>query len=297
MDDFPLPELPAQSPRPGASPPAPPSIATASPPAATSPRRRLYVTLAQYAWISVLLCVSANLFLFPHIEEHWPRQAAMILTSVLGALLVTGVAGGVIALCGIRRHGRRGLLWPAVIGISLWGLIGASMVTALNFMREYSAQQLQARFHPAIRTPGGLRIENAEIGYAFDAPPGFVHADRAGVDASVLEFLILETPDQPNLVLVVKTMGRALSMRPLPRSAFPPNENLAVMTVDWRGLRVTGIRLVEFIERERHVTYSAILPLHPVSIQVSATAPATEESRTILALAAVVRSLEGTPNW
>jgi hypothetical protein len=60
-----------------------------------------------------------------------------------GAMLL-GVVFGIVALCGIPRHGRKGILWPALIGIALNVFILVAGVYASMTVIE-RARELEAK--------------------------------------------------------------------------------------------------------------------------------------------------------
>ena len=60
-----------------------------------------------------------------------------------GAMLL-GVVFGIVALFGVPRHGRKGILWPAFIGIALNILILAGGVYASMTVIE-RARELEAK--------------------------------------------------------------------------------------------------------------------------------------------------------
>ena len=52
-------------------------------------------------------------------------------------LAVMGIMAGIIALCGIRKHGVKKILAPALVGIVLNGFL--VFIWVVNFMRAYTA--------------------------------------------------------------------------------------------------------------------------------------------------------------
>jgi hypothetical protein len=69
------------------------------------------------------------------------QSQSLIGATVIGAInlfiLTCGILLALVALGGMRRHGRRGILWPAVIGIVINLLfIGIIAATWLDYRRK-----------------------------------------------------------------------------------------------------------------------------------------------------------------
>jgi len=67
--------------------------------------------------------------------------AQVVLELVALALIVAGICLGVAALCGIRKHGRKGILTPALVGLILNGLL------LFIFITNFLAARHQAMSH------------------------------------------------------------------------------------------------------------------------------------------------------
>ena len=105
----------APAPRPTAAPPR------NTPPPSTNPFAR---QAARASWISFIFACAFAAMLRGLAGS--PQKPFFLLTAPLFALI--GVTLGVIGLRGIRKHGRKGILIPAVVGIVLNGVV---LVTAI----------------------------------------------------------------------------------------------------------------------------------------------------------------------
>src|SRR4051794_38103557 len=96
------------------------SFMSADPPPVPSSRRKFLLELARASWMSVIIAFGINIALSAAGQSEWTRTISAV---VGGSLALTGLVAGIVALCGVRRHGRQGLLWPAITGVCLWLLL------------------------------------------------------------------------------------------------------------------------------------------------------------------------------
>ncbi|MBL9082487.1 MAG: hypothetical protein JNK76_11805 [Planctomycetales bacterium] len=81
----------------------------------------LAVQAAKGSWMAPLLALGVSMFGSSLIKGPSARDVAgVVLLTVLG-LCALGVVLGVAALCGVKKHGSRGIVVPAVIGLLLSG--------------------------------------------------------------------------------------------------------------------------------------------------------------------------------
>jgi hypothetical protein len=93
---------------------------TSLPPPITPPQPPQSTTLAHQAakgsWHSVVIVFVLGVF-------SRPARAEVAFESISFFVMVVGLVLGVIALFGIRKHGRKGILTPAIVGIVLNALL------------------------------------------------------------------------------------------------------------------------------------------------------------------------------
>jgi len=75
---------------------------------------------AKASWLAPIVAVVANLLL-RNLDKFDERQA--IIGIMLLLLYGLGLTLGIVAMAGISKHGRRGILVPALIGILVNGAI------------------------------------------------------------------------------------------------------------------------------------------------------------------------------
>jgi hypothetical protein len=101
----------------------------------TKQARPLPVQLAQASWIAPLLVLLVN-FLLRNTSGGNDLPRGVIVSILSLTLYSIGLVCGVAALFGIRRHGRKAILLPALIGTLLSG--GLLLVVGTSFWSGYS---------------------------------------------------------------------------------------------------------------------------------------------------------------
>ena len=90
---------------------------------------------AKLSWVCPLILVVINIFA--------KQVASPLIIDLLALVLITvGFVFGVIVLCGIPKHGPRGILGPAMAGLVINGLLISIFVS--NFMAARAKAQQQS---------------------------------------------------------------------------------------------------------------------------------------------------------
>ena len=90
---------------------------------------------AKLSWVCPLILVVINIFA--------KQVASPLIIDLLALLLIAvGFIFGIIALCGIPKHGPKGILGPALAGLAINGLLIFIFVT--NFMAARAKAQQQS---------------------------------------------------------------------------------------------------------------------------------------------------------
>jgi hypothetical protein len=77
------------------------------------------------------------------------RMSALVTAFILGGIMVLGAALGIVALFGIRRHGRAGILWKSATGLGIFTLLFLAAIPAFLKAREAARQRYEQRYgHP-----------------------------------------------------------------------------------------------------------------------------------------------------
>lgn len=81
----------------------------------------LAVQAAKGSWVAPLLALGVSMFGSSMIKGPAARDVAGVLILLILGLCALGVVLGITALCGVKNHGSRGIVVPAVIGLLLSG--------------------------------------------------------------------------------------------------------------------------------------------------------------------------------
>ena len=86
------------------------------------------------------------------------RSGAKLIVELVALLLmVVGLLLGIIALLGIPRHGIKGILAPALVGIAINGLFLSIFVTNFMAARARAREAVNRAALPAFVHPSDLR--------------------------------------------------------------------------------------------------------------------------------------------
>jgi hypothetical protein len=224
-------------------------------------------------------------------------------TSLVGGFaLIIAMVSGAIALFGISRHGRRGLLWPALAGLLPWVLLVVVAIPGfLDARRQALAFPVKPRtgeMLPVETLPGANRIRHSTLGFSFDVPGGF---DEIPLTKSLAKFWKLfgkpALPGDLAEVFGVQLLGTRLPRRHLDPSLFPPGAHATLSRLSWRGVEVDAIRLSETTDGKNYVSYNIQIPLRGEAIQLMLGAPTERETELKARIQTLLASLDGPSDW
>ena len=112
---------------------------------AQAPGKPLPEQLAKASWISFLLVAAVGYFTNAGRRPETAETTSVIVMIVYALLLLIGLACGVIALLSIRKHGRKGVLVPALLGSILTA--GLLCLMTVTFVETYKSTNSQARIN------------------------------------------------------------------------------------------------------------------------------------------------------
>jgi hypothetical protein len=108
------------------------------------PRSGAHATqLAKASWVAFLLVGTVSTIVRTATGDT--ASNAVVLTVVYALLLGVGCGCGIAALAGVRKHGRRGILIPALIGSTL--CLGMLALGTYGFVSSFMASRYQARIN------------------------------------------------------------------------------------------------------------------------------------------------------
>jgi hypothetical protein len=253
----------------------------------------IFERLAQASWLSVVTGFVVNLVL----QAGGPaksREEAITRAILTGCFVLFGVVSGIIALCAVPRYGYKKLLWPALTGILLWVLCFAVAVPTLLRARQV-AHAKGTILQPAKHSPSAKRVEDAQMGFAFDLPEGF-EPYPGTKPAKYSHAFLQKSPPGPGRILLVTPLNRPFtSTRPKPWEV-PASALSSMTTFNWRGLEVTGFRVSEKNNGKEFLTFNIEIPLRQRAIQLGFGGPAESEHELRSLAEQVLSTLEGETN-
>jgi hypothetical protein len=280
-------------------PPELPPLGSSVPKAAAG---RSFRALATYSWASILLSVAVNLLMPGMAQSSHTREEVLGKAIVQALFAVTGLLAGIIALFGIPKYGRKGLLWPALCGTCVWLLLVALALPIFNAARQKAlqvraskAQQIQLT--PVVHLPEAVRISDSKLGFSFELPPEYTPLPADKKPASYRYAYWKQVPGNAPSVVVVTTLNGTISPNDhLDPKSIPPGKAGSYTRFVWRGLEVDGFRVPETTPAGSYVTFQVQIPLKQQAIQIGFGGPGDDET-TVRALAArVLSTLDGPLN-
>lgn len=272
---------------------------SSAPPPLPIPGKNRFAQIARYSWASFVISCGANVIWSAIGKQYGFEIPRVVIGVIVSCLALSGIVAGIIAFFGIGKYGRKGILWPAVTGICLWLVSFALAVPAFLIIKKTTALAKSARSlrQPAVHAPSAERVEDAGKGFAFDLPEGYVPFDSATKPKEYSHAFLLQAPNEVNRVLLVKPFSGVLGRERLRPEEIPAGKSLTLMSFNWRGLEIDGIRVPEKLGQEDYVTYNVQVPLVKGAIQLGFGGPLSAEPQMRKLVDQVLSSLDGETNW
>ena len=97
-------------------------------------KKPLHQQFAQASWLCPVLVIAVNIFLRPIREDPSKAEALSVVFALFATVMaVMGFCFGIAAFFGVIKHGPKGIVLPAAIGIALSSVYLALFV--LNVLR------------------------------------------------------------------------------------------------------------------------------------------------------------------
>src|SRR5438105_7328743 len=145
-DGGPVPPFPPILPQP---PPLRPSAAAGPPLYYQSPfpqprPQTIYHQAAKASWVAPIITVVLGFLTSTSVGRN--GDTATLVVAVLNVLLLLlGLVFGVFALFGVRRHGKPGILAPAVVGVCINGSLIVLMAVSVLLLTQFARMASAAR--------------------------------------------------------------------------------------------------------------------------------------------------------
>ena len=209
---------------------------------------------------------------------------------IIGGLLV-----GVVALFGIRKHGKRKILFPASVGLGInLFLIVMGVLPILHFMAN------RAHLQPAVHSTSASSLKDGRLLFSIDIPEGFRDYPE-GKYAPRVEHVFIKGVvggGEALTVINIERLDRLISKnKPLRREEMPPGFNGEITTLNWRGVKVDAV--IAPVEQNglKMVVYTMQIPLKPSAIQLSVAGPESKREELGQLADTLLSSVEGETNW
>jgi len=270
-----------------------------NPPPLPSSGQKLFRQLAQVSWGTLIVSFVYNFFFGGNNATSASRAFPLINAIFVSAFCLTGLVAGLVALCGVRRYGREGILWPAITGVGIWLLLFAIAIPAFTRARSRALAQRAAlqptKLEPAVHSLTAIQVEDHDIGFSFDLPEDYESFPSTAKPKGFSHAYLRQVPLEGNRLLLVKPMGGTLPRKRLKPQELPPGKT--VFTLIWRGLEVDAVRVPEKSGNIDYVTFNIQIPLRKQAIQLTFAGPAEVESQVRALAERTLSTLEGETNW
>lgn len=113
------------------------------------PKKTFCHRAATFCLWSPFIAIAWNVFIVipgrnVHTSDTQTDAAANLFLAAFFPVL--GILAGIIALFGIRRHGRTGILWKAVIGLSIFLLLALLAIPNFLKARQNAREQYEQQY-------------------------------------------------------------------------------------------------------------------------------------------------------
>jgi hypothetical protein len=213
-----------------------------------------------------------------------------VLTAIGGVAAISYVVAfilGIVALFGIRKHGRQGILVRAVLGIMINGLI---IVFAISLIPMMATARERAR---------AVQAERDIKPFTFAAPAGFtVYPEGRNMFPEALHSYIKGDVDfeQPWIFLVVEDLGGRIGKED-PTPFLQGRDDVSLLHETWQGHRLPVIEIRETQDGVRLLTYNAQVPVLPKAVQVKVMGLADRKTELQTVLREALDGIAGSTNW
>jgi hypothetical protein len=138
---------------------------------------------------------------------------------------------------------------------------------------------------------------NADLGYRFTLPDGFVGFREGRTLKDVVDCWTEVMPYSPNgaLVLCVQRMHGRLARGPMKAEEVPPGARL--LSFKWKGFDLNGFRADTAQGGMPVVILAVQVPLRGEAVQLILAGPRDQGQRAEAIMTSTITSLEGETNW
>jgi hypothetical protein len=273
-------------------------MSTFTPPPINPERANKFQQMALGSWLAPIIAIVINVMLI--MSQGSKPTGANPAQMVIGPLFILGgLALGIVALFGIRNHGAKRILAPAIVGISLnIFLIIAAALPA------FASGKRQARIISANRSSAATLVKNDKLRFSISIPEGFRDFSEGRTKPTIEHMFIRDIPgtEGARLGISIERLGGILPRgEPMRiediRKKMPAGAATELVSKKWGGMEVEAILVVIQQNEERVVVCTTQVPLVPFAIQLSVVGPESMRAEVEQLVAGLLASLQGQTNW
>lgn len=269
-----------------------------APPLPSSPTARIFRAFAQFSWAAVIFALASSAVVQAAAGSLGAARVRQTLLVLSTTWVLVGVGSGIAALAGVRRYGRKGILWPALVGLALWaGLLGLA-IPSLRAARARAQEAAKVTaLAPVVHIPSATPLRDAELRFSLDVPPGFEPQSGQRPDPKMKHVFLRPDSEGVPRVLIVSGLGGTLPRKRMQAQDLPKGSMATLLSFNWRGVEVDAFRVPEQMGETVFLTFNVQLPLRPQAIQLGVGGPAEAEDEIRAMVQQVLASLDGESTW
>jgi hypothetical protein len=213
-----------------------------------------------------------------------------------------GIITGTVALSGMWRYGKRGILRPALAGIILSiPLLILASVNALYMALNNATLPPPVRLSPAVHSPSVHHLKDERLRFSIDIPDAFRDFPEGKQDLEAAYAFVRHSPDRQTatLVTIERLNGLLLRTQRLRPSQLPPDIRGEIVPRKWRGVEIDVVVSSARDGQALVHTYQCFVPLRPKAIRltVAETGPQPDTLALSRLVDTLLDSLDGETNW
>ena len=243
-----------------ATPPAVPPVTTAKP----------FRRIAVVSWLFPIAGVIA--ILTGEIIRGTTGRASGMCALLAILFFVAGIIAGIVALCGMGRYNKRGIIGHALAGIMVSiPLVFIGLVHGFLAFVHNAALLPTAHLSPVVQSSSARRLRDEQLKFSIDIPQGFQDFAELKQTPEAAYSFIRHSPDRKTVtVITIERMNRPLLRNQrLTPAQLVPGVGGQIAQRKWRGLDIDVV-LSSPKDGDAIVhTYQCIVPLRPKAIRLT----------------------------
>jgi len=206
------------------------------------------------------------------------KLSAFAISSVCSVLIIIGFIFGIIALLGMKKHGKKGILWRSIIGLSVNSFLIISAILLFNSM---------AKMKEKMKTPK----------YSLSMPKAFIEYTDIVQKPNIIKTYIKGDPNDnpPDIMCLVEDLGGTISKEDI--IDIKGRNDISLIKKKWNGYIIDVFRIEEKLQNIDTLTFNAQIPLYPRAIQITLVGLKSKEKELLKDLDSIILGIDGQSNW